>query len=277
MNRQQKLAEAHAPDEQGYQRMRDWLHARCGMIYPEKKKQLLIYRMQRVCERYGVLNIEALVDRLQSGCYQDTEFAVIHAASTNHTYFFREPQVLDFFKDVILPTLPQDGGRIWSAAAATGDEAYTLAIMAAEARGLAWTQRKLAILGTDISDVVIAHAEAGIYGGSHIAQMPGKLLERYFDPVGMDQYRVQDDLRRVCTFRRLNLKISPYPFQKDFHVVFCRNVLYYFDRAQQRAVIDAIYDVTEPGGWLLTSVTVSLRELGSSWIPVQSGVYRKAG
>ncbi|WP_333877378.1 CheR family methyltransferase [Methylobacter sp.] len=277
MSGHQELSGAHAPHEQGYQRMRDWLHDRCGMIYPEKKKQLLIYRMQRVCERYGVLNIEALVDRLQSGRYQDMEFAVIHAASTNHTYFFREPQVLDFFKDVILPTLPQEGGRIWSAAASTGDEAYTLAIMAAEARGLAWTQRKLAILGTDISDVVIAHAESGIYGGSHIAQMPAKLLERYFDPVGMDQYRVQDDLRRVCTFRRLNLKTSPYPFQKDFHVVFCRNVLYYFDRAQQRAVIDAIYDVTEPGGWLLTSVTVSLRELGSSWIPVQSGVYRKAG
>jgi len=277
MNRQQKLSGVGAPREQGYQRMRDWLHERCGMIYPEKKKELLIQRMQRVCERYGVPGLEALVDRVESGRDQDMEFAVIHAASTNHTYFFREPQVLNFFKDTILPTLPQDGGRIWSAAASTGDEAYTLAIMTAETRGLDWAKRKLAILGTDISEVVIAHAEAGIYGGSHIEQMPGKMLERYFDPVGMDQYRVQDDLRRVCTFRRLNLKMTPYPFQKAFHVVFCRNVLYYFDRAQQREIVDAIYDVTEPGGWLLTSVTVSLRELGSRWIPIQSGVYRKAG
>jgi len=263
--------------QQSYERMRDWLHHRCGMIYPEKKKELLNHRMQKVCDRYGVADLEALVNRVESGRDQDIEFVVMHAASTNHTYFFREPQVLNYFKDTILPNLPQEGGRIWSAATSRGDEAYTIAIMAAESRGIDWAQRKLSILGTDISEVVIAHAEAGIYGKSHIEQMQGTLLERYLKPVGMDQYQVHEELRQPCTFRRLNLKASPYPFQKAFHVVFCRNVLYYFDRAQQREIVEAIYDVTEPGGWLLTSVTETLRELSSRWMLIQSGVYRKAG
>lgn len=276
MNELLQLSDVTASLDQCYRRLRDWLHQRSGMIYPEKKKLLLINRMQRVCERYGIADLDTLADSLMSGLNQDLQFAVLHAASTNHTYFFREPQVLDYFKERILPTLPQTDARIWSAAASTGDEAYTLAIIAAEMRGMDWATRKLAILGTDISDVVIAHAEAGVYGRTHLAQTPNAITARYFDPVGLDQYRVQSGLRRACTFRRLNLKSAPYPFQKNFHVVFCRNVLYYFDRAQQREVIDAIYDVTEPGGWLLTSVTVSLRELGSRWIPVQSGVYRKA-
>lgn len=270
-----QLSDMTASLDASYRRLRDWLHQRSGMNYPEKKKLLLINRMQRVCERYGIADLGTLADSLIAGCNQDLQYAVLHAASTNHTYFFREPQVLNYFKDMILPTLPEAGARIWSAAASTGDEVYTLAIIAAEMRGIDWATRKLAILGSDISDVVIAHAEAGVYGSSHIAQMPGSFLKRYFNPVGLDQYRIQNELRRSCTFRRLNLKSSPYPFQKSFHVVFCRNVLYYFDRAQQREVVDAIYDVTEPGGWLLTSVTMSLRELGSQWIPVQSGVYRK--
>lgn len=264
------------PHEEGYQRIRGWLHDRCGISYQEKKKQLLIHRMQKVCERCGIPDLETLADRVESNRNHDIQLAVMHAASTNHTYFFREPQVLEFFQNTILPALPQNGGRIWSAAASTGDEAYTLAIMAAETRGRDWAKRNVLILGTDISEVVIAHAEAGIYGESHINQMPGNMLERYFDPVGMDQYRVQDDLRRICTFRRLNLKASPYPFQKAFHAVFCRNVLYYFDRAHQRAAVEAIYDATEPGGWLLTSVTESLRDLDTRWLPVQGGIYRKA-
>lgn len=267
---------AFSVHEEGYHRIRGWLNERCGINYQEKKRQLLEHRMQKVCERCGVADLNALADSVENGRNREIQLAVMHAASTNHTYFFREPQVLDFFCSNILPSLPQSGARIWSAAASSGDEAYTLAIMAAETRGRDWTKRNLAILGTDISEVVIAHAEAGIFGESHLEQLPEKVLAKYFDPVGLDQYRVQDDLRRVCTFRRLNLKASPYPFQKAFHTVFCRNVLYYFDRAHQRATVEAIYDVTEPGGWLLTSVTESLRDLDTRWIPVQGGIYRKA-
>lgn len=257
-----------------YQRISDWLYKRSGLVYPEKKKSLLMHRMHKVCATHKISNVRLLVENLENGIDNTTELAVIHAASTNHTYFFREHQVLDFFKDTILPELPNDA-RVWSAAASTGDEAFTIAMLAAEARGLVWAKNNLAILGTDISNVVIEHAEKAVYGGSHLDKVSSELLRRYFTPAGAEQFTVKDDLREFCTFRRMNLTINPYPFQRAFHVVFCRNVLYYFDRDVQREVVEAIYDVTEPGGWLLTSVTVSLRGLGSRWVPVDTGIYRK--
>jgi chemotaxis protein methyltransferase CheR len=263
-------------DETGYQRIRQWLHERAGIFFDHKKKHLLLHRLQRVCERYGFSGLNELERCVVDESRNEVVSAVMHAATTNHTYFFREPQVLDYFGDTILPTLPQDSVRLWSAAASTGDEAYTLAILAAERRGRAEAGRSVAILGTDISAPVIAHAESGIYGGSHLEQTPKRLVERYFEPVGIEQYRVADDIRRMCTFRRLNLKIRPYPFRKSFHVVFCRNVLYYFDKSHQRSVVEALYEVTEPGGWLITSVTVSLRDLDTRWTSVTSGIYRKA-
>ena len=79
----------------------------------------------------------------------------------------------------------------------------------------------------------------------------------------------------MCTFRRLNLKAQPFPFRRPFDIIFCRNVLYYFDREQQRRTLEALYEVTEPGGWLLTSVTESVRDLGTRWCWVGGGIYRK--
>ena len=80
----------------------------------------------------------------------------------------------------------------------------------------------------------------------------------------------------MCTFRRLNLKAAPYPFAKGFNVIFCRNVLYYFDRQHQFQILEQLYDVTEPGGWLLTSLTEVVRDLGTRWQPVTNAVYRRS-
>jgi len=267
------MSSASLPYDLEFRRIGNWLQQRCGMVFPEKKRELLIHRMQSVCDRYKIPDLGTLADRLALGADNELLNAVIHAASTNHTYFFREPQVLDYFQNHILPNLPVEGARIWSAAASSGDEAYTLAMIAAEKRGLSWAKHHLAILGTDISGVVIAEAEKAVYGMMHIDKMPTTLLPIYFDQLENDRYQVKAEIRQLCTFRRLNLKNHPYPFQRNFNVVFCRNVLYYFDKAQQKQIIEAIYDVTEPGGWMLTSVTVSLRDLESRRQLIDSGIY----
>lgn len=264
------------PDAEAYERIRTWLYARAGMFYPERKQELLVHRLARVLDRFGIRNMLALAECIEGGAREDVARAVIDAASTNHTYFFREPQVLNYFRDQILPGLAQRSDiRVWSAAASSGDEAYTIAIIAAEALGRLQAIRRLSILGTDISEPVLARAESGIYGKSHLEHTAPELRTRYFKPCGIDQLQVQLDIRSMCTFRRLNLKATPFPFRNAFSVIFCRNILYYFDKAHQLAALEAIYDVTEPGGWLLTSVTESVRELGSRWHPVDTGVYRR--
>jgi chemotaxis protein methyltransferase CheR len=264
------------PDQLARGRIRDWLNDRFGIFFPDHKGDLLNHRLSRVVERFQLDGLHDLANRVETGQHQELLMAVMHAASTNHTYFFREPQVLDFFARSILPPLAQrDEIRIWSAAVSTGDEAYTTAIIAAELWGLETARSRLAILGTDISGPVIRRAETGIYGDVHIENTPRNILDRYFHPSGDSQYQVSGGIRSMCTFRRLNLNSEPYPFQKSFDVIFCRNVLYYFDRKTQHRALEAIYDVCAPGGWLLTSVTESVRDLGTRWVSTGGGIHRK--
>lgn len=257
-----------------FERIRLWLNKRCGMHYPEKKQELLYQRLRRVCDAYNFHTLEQLANAVEKSELLDVQSTVISAASTNHTFFFREPQVLNYFRDVILPTLHNET-RIWSAAASTGDEAYTVAMIVAEAKGMDWVKRNLNILGTDIDKEVITYAENGIYRESALENTTDYFVNRYFHALGQSQYRITKNIHDVCIFRRLNLKTRPYPFKSTFDVVFCRNVLYYFDEEHQRQVLENIYDVTNKDGWLLTSVTVSLRHLNTRWVNVASGVYRK--
>jgi chemotaxis protein methyltransferase CheR len=257
------------------QQVRGWLSERCGIYYPDHKDALLRQRLERVMRSFAYGSLDHMARAMFGEARTDLQLAVMHAASTNHTYFFREPEVLQGFTDRVLPAIAQQQPmRIWSAAASTGDEAYTIAILIAEKLGMEALDR-VRILGTDISAPVVERAELGVFPTRQFAQTSPLILQRYFTPMGIDQYQVRDTLRATCTFRRMNLKARPYPFTKPFHAVFCRNILYYFEKADQLATLEAIHDATEPGGWLITSVTESIRDLGSRWQPVATGIYRK--
>ncbi|MGX0974924.1 chemotaxis protein methyltransferase CheR [Roseovarius sp. MBR-51] len=262
-------------DQAGFDQLREWLSQRCGITFAPSKTDLLRQRMDRVLRRFNLPDLNRLAQELNKAGAQEVQLAVLHAASINHTYFFREIEVLDQFMDLALPELQtRPEFRFWSAASSTGEEAYTLAIMLASRLGPSALNRTH-ILGTDISDPVVERAELGIFPRRQFSQTDPQVVQRWFQPTGIDQYRVAPELRKVCTFRRMNLKATPYPFTRPFQAVFCRNVLYYFDRADQAATVNALYDVVEPGGWLVTSVTESVRQLGTLWEPVATGLYRR--
>ena len=262
-------------DQRGYDQIRDWLSSRCGIFYPENKMPLLRQRLSRVTRRFDYADLNELADKLTLADEHEVQLAVMHVASTNHTYFFREPEVLGRFSDMILPTIEnRKPMRIWSAAASTGDEAYTIAILIAEKYGTEALKR-VQILGTDISGPVVERAELGVFSARQFERTDPRLLRKYFVPTGIEQFRVFEAARAACTFRRMNLKAAPYPFLNRFDVVFCRNILYYFNKEDQQKTLEAIYDVTEPGGWLVTSVTESIRDLSLRWTPVATGVYRR--
>ncbi len=264
-------------DRQGTEVIRGWLAQRCGIHFPEHKLDQLRQRLMKVQREFGVPDLSDMAGRLHHSDATALQLAVMHAASTNHTYFFREPDVLDIFRSQILPVLAaRDEIRIWSAACSTGDEAYTLAMIIAEALGTP-ALRRTAILGTDISAPVIAEAEAATYAENRLDRVAPELRARWFEPAGNGRSRVKAELRDVCTFRQMNLKMLPYPFRHSFQAVFCRNVLYYFEREDQIATLRALHDVTEPGGWLFTSVTENVREVCHPWQPVANGVFRKGG
>jgi chemotaxis protein methyltransferase CheR len=264
-------------EREGYDAIRGWLEQRCAIHYPENKADLLRQRLARVQRSFALGTLADLARAVTHAQTHEVQLAVMHAASTNHTYFFREKDVLEHFRTVVLPALAgRSEIRLWSAACSTGDEVYTLAIMIAETLGMD-TLNRTTILGTDISAPVIERAESGVYPARQIDQVPAAIRQKYMRPVGIEQFQIIPEIRRACTFRRMNLKTAPFPFRKPFQAVFCRNVLYYFAHQDQIDVVEAIAAVTEPGGWLYTSVTETVRDLSPRWQTVTSGVSRKTG
>ena len=259
------------------ERVSAWLAERAGFRTDGHRTDLLRSRLEPRLATFGLPTLEALAEALEAGAHDELERAVLNAAATNHTYFYREPEVLDALRTLVFPALEGRGPlRIWSAAASSGDEAYTVALMAIERwGGAAAAAANVAILGTDIASV-IATAEQGVYPVARVQAVPSDLRARYLEPVGLGLVRVRAEVRGLCTFRRLNLKSPEYPFARRMHVTLCRNVLYYFDLETQRLVLERLHTYTEPGGFLFTSVTEPIRQLETSWKPVAPGVFRSA-
>lgn len=259
-------------EAESYEAIRGWLEKRCAIHYPDHKRDLLRQRLARVQRALALTDMKDLARKVMLDQAHDVQLAVIHAASTNHTYFYREKDVLEFFRTQVLPKLAQRSEiRLWSAACSTGDEVYTLAILIAETLGID-ALRRTQILGTDISAPVIERAETGVYSARQLEQVPADIRRKYLSPVGIEQFQVVPEVRAACTFRRMNLKVASWPFRKPFQAVFCRNVLYYFAHQDQVDILNSIAEVTEPGGWLFTSVTENVRDLTPRWQPVVSGI-----
>ena len=264
-------------ERETFEWLRQWVATHIGIHYTPKKELTLYRRLHNLCWRLGLDGLGELQQRLQQTvAYPDLPAELARAVSTNHSFFFREPEVLQFFQEKILATLPEkEVWRIWSAAAASGEEVYTLAIILTEVFGQANVCDRAAILGTDISYPMIQQAEKGIYPEQKIELVTQLLRKRYFRIISPDKWQVDPALTQFCTFRRLNLIKLPWPFQHSFHVIFCRNVLYYFDHATQEKLIWDLYSATKSGGWLLTSVTETLHWMNSPWKRIDNGIYRK--
>jgi chemotaxis protein methyltransferase CheR len=203
----------------------------------------------------------------------------LDAISTNFTAFFREPthfQRLDEFLHHRLRS-GVERLRIWSAAASSGEEPYTIAMTVAEAVGNASVDWR--VLATDISTKILGTAERGVYGEQTLKEVPRLLLSRYFAPLDSKpaserQYQVKEDLRRRVVFKRLNLAKVPYPMRGPLDVVFCRNVMIYFDDAIRQGVLSEIDRLLAVDGLVFVGHSESLVGLQTNLSVVEPSVYR---
>jgi len=259
-----------------FESIRQWVYNHTGLHFPPRKHLSLYQRLKKLCWELDISGLAELDRHLQQRDFPNLPVRIACAVSTNHTYFFREREMMQFFREEIIPTLPPlEPWRIWSAAAASGDEAYSLALILADTLGLERAQTQTAILGTDISQTALQQAEQGICVERRLEKVPAHLRLQYFHAVGLGQWAIDPAIKKMCTFRRLNLMRVPWPFQNRFHVIFSRNVLYYFSRPDQEKLLQRMYEQAEPDGWLITSVTESLWQMDVQWQLVTTGVYRK--
>jgi chemotaxis protein methyltransferase CheR len=198
---------------------------------------------------------------------------MIDALATNHTAFLREPDHFRFLCQHVLPPLASRPSlEIWSAACSTGEEVWTLAFLLNEAL----PSRTIRIAATDISNKALKFAERAIYPDDRCQGLRADWLSRYFVPEGGSPhaYRVCPRIRMQASFRRINL-VKPYTWQRQFTVIFCRNVMIYFDRETQEHVVGQLAACLEPGGYLFVGHAESLTRISHSLEYVQPAVYRK--
>ncbi len=263
---------AHAPFEpacSAFGAIRAWVEAQLGIRFDDEQASVLGRRLAMAFG--GQESLGSIVERLRTGD-PATVVRVAEAAATNHTYFFREPESFDALARVVVPHLPSHGEvRVWSAAASSGEEAYSLAMCM---RDVLPAPHRLRILGTDISQKQVLAAERGRYEAGAVTNVPPK-FRRFFAASEDGALRVDGTVMRACVFRRMNLVSFPWPFARRFHVTFLRNVLYYFDPAVRLRIVNACYDATEPGGWLFVGLSEPMVDLVSRWTPKGAGMFRK--
>lgn len=202
---------------------------------------------------------------------------LIDALTTNHTSFFRESAHFDFLRQTILPNLRQrERISIWSAACSTGEEPYTIAFSLMDELGDAAIAR-IHILATDISTKVLATAKAAAYPASRFEGIPAHQLRRYVlrgEQRFKDWYRVKPEVRAAVDFRRLNL-IESFSQVGTFPVIFCRNVMIYFDKRTQEDLVNRLAACLEPGGYLLIGHAESLNGVEHPLEYVRPAIYRR--
>ncbi|NLK36920.1 MAG: protein-glutamate O-methyltransferase CheR, partial [Epulopiscium sp.] len=220
-----------------------------------KKRQLISSRLSSTVLSMGYSGFTEYIDDILSNKQHANIETMLNKLTTNYTYFMREPAHFDFFKNTILPYLVHTKRNktlnIWSAGCSTGQEPYTLSIIIKEflgAQASAWDAR---VLATDISQKALSIAKAGIYDVESIKDVPEKWKTTYFAPVpNSDQCTLVPQIKSNVIFRTFNL-MDPIQFKVKFDVIFCRNVMIYFDQPTKDALIQRFYHATNPGGYLL--------------------------
>lgn len=253
-----------------------------GIHLPDSKRAMVSCRMYRVVREAGCANFGEFYRRNLIRPTPATLSLLINALSTNHTYFNRENSHFWMLRDQVVPELKaqlerngQRDLRVWCAASSTGEEPYTLAMMIREGLGRDYDRWRGGLLATDISEDALKKARAGVYPTEGAQELPEPLFRKYFKPAGAGRVSVVPELRSEVTFRRFNLINKSYPFRNPFHVVFCRNVMIYFEEDTKRGVVERIYDSMAPGGWFFVGHAETISGLGTRFKQVQPGVYRR--
>jgi len=260
-----------------YEFLRKLLKERSGLDLSADKQYLVESRLIPLARRAGLTGIAELVAKIKAGSAALTS-EVVEAMTTNETFFFRDKIPFDHLRESILPALVQARAsrrslRIWCAASSTGQEPYSIAMCVKEFAGLAgW---RVEIVATDLSQEVLEKSKAGIYSQFEVQRgLPIQMLVKYFTQTG-ELWQLKPDLRAMVQHRQLNL-LQDFSQLGTFDVIFCRNVLIYFDQDTKVAVFDRLARMLEADGVLLLGAAESVVGISDAFkpYPERRGLYR---
>ena len=250
------------------------VHKLSGISLHPGKEALAVGRLRRRMRELGMTEIKRYLSAVEADSSGNEATLLIDALSTNVTSFYRESAHFGLFSQFLAKRKAAGAKRIrvWCAAAATGEEPWTLAMLMRQAFPDSATD--LAILATDISTRALATAHQGVYERMSVGRLPEELRRRWFISEGQT-CSVHDDLRPLVTFNRLNLVRPPYPMRGPFDVIFCRNVMIYFENPERQAVVTEVQRLLAPGGLFCLGHAESLAGLDSSLVASSPAAYLK--
>jgi chemotaxis protein methyltransferase CheR len=268
-----------------FRRVSRFVQEQLGIKMPDAKRTMLQARLQKRLRKLKYNTFEEYIDYVFSTEGRAVELSnMIDAITTNKTDFFREPQHFDYLVQMVLPGMMRSFGtgirrpaNLWSAGCSTGEEPYTLAMVLSEFQRH-HPQFRYTILGTDISTRVLATGMNAIYSHDRVAPVPMPMRRKYLMK-SKDRkkglIRINQRLRSNVIFRRINFMDDDFAIRETMDIVFCRNVLIYFDRQTQEGVLNRICRHLRPGGYLFTGHSETLNGLSVPLVQATSTVYRK--
>ena len=265
-------------DTKTFEKFRKIVYDKSGITLGPSKEALVAARVGKRMRTLGMQDYRQYLDYVLDDRSGDETVQLLDAISTNVTSFYREPDHFKFLAAAVRKWIAQGQRklRIWSAASSTGEEPYTIAMTLLEAVKEPGVDMK--ILATDISTRVLRICTAGAYEAAKLTGVPAELRDRYFEACrdgGDLRYVARQRLKNLITFGRLNLAHPPYPMAGPFDVVFCRNVMIYFDNEVRRRLLTEVGRLLRPGGYLLVGHAESLTGMLIDLKIVRPSIYQR--
>ncbi|MCF7886330.1 MAG: methyltransferase domain-containing protein [Candidatus Marinimicrobia bacterium] len=265
-------------DKKLFNKIRKIVYDKSGINISEKKEALVSSRTRKRMRKLNIDDYQEYFDYLKQDESGKELVKFLDVISTNVTHFFRESEHFDFLADQFRKGIQQGQKkfRFWSAACSSGEEPYSMAMTLLEA--LNGESIDFKILGTDISTAVLANAMNGLYVEKKMNKIDKKLLKKYFieeNNGSLKKYRASNKLKRLILFRRLNLSEIPFPIKSKMDIIFCRNVMIYFDQYHRSRLLKELYRLLKPGGYLITGHSESITGINRNFEVVRPSIYYK--
>lgn len=264
--------------ESDFQRLYAYIKKNYG-IDLGKKKQLIVSRLSNTLIAEGYADFSKYVDEILSGRNPDMVTAMLNKLTTNYTYFLREEEHFKYLWDKALPLLARAHERdktlaIWSAGCSSGEEPYTISMYLKEFFGAQASQWDTRVLATDISQKILDSAKNPSYQEDNLSRVPASWKQKYFTKGADGSFTIAPAIKQNVIFRTFNL-MDPIRFRRPFDLIFCRNVMIYFDQPTKDALVRRFYDVTVPGGYLFIGHSEGLNKAECPYQYIMPAIYRK--
>jgi chemotaxis protein methyltransferase CheR len=265
-----------------FRQLRELVYERLGINLTEKKRSMLIGRLQKLLRTSGFKNFQDYYEYLVNDSGMKAMTELINRVTTNYSFFYRGKSHFEYFVQAVLPevvgSLKKRNSRdlrIWTAGCSTGEEPYMLTMLMREFFGNEYGLWDGGILATDISEKVLTFALQGIYPEDRTKEVPAQLRNKYFKKLNDGQMAVNGTIKNEVIFRKFNLKNKLYPFKKPFQIIFCRNVMIYFDKQTRDTLLHRFYENTEPGGYLFIGHSETLGREQTLYKYIMPAVYKR--